>query len=281
MARPHYSRPFRTFAEIWEWPPSLPSVESMNHLSGGGLPGGGVDFRLPEEVWRDLAVLFGNPRSPWTPHDIRAFVEEAIGTYLAWAPDGRRVSRLNRRNVKTRGQGIARAARCLSDALTAAPSGAQRAELMYLRWRLAETGSGSCVDWDALLPVLDAVAKAADDACLSLPRAKSGPPEDDAFEDLVAHLALNYERSTGHWPTMYRNRSAYERARNPWDYDGRFANILWQVIETVPALKRRCRGLGDLAARHLRFAGRIHAAQRDGRPVAPILWQRKSRSRRN
>lgn len=216
---------------------------------------------LSDETWATLAAQFGrglgNPH--WTPDDLRASVADAVAVYLDWEPDGRRPVRMTRKALAARARQIGAAARKLRVAFTTVHKADELTELKFVVSELARTGSGAWVDWGALQRVLEAVEDAAVDAVVSLPRAeRSGPRDDPAFLDLVKRLAeLHAHWHYGKWPptpeqlpSMPRNPMAERRAEQPWDYTGPFADILYTIIQSIPALRRR-RGLGDLAARYL------------------------------
>jgi hypothetical protein len=187
---------------------------------------------------------------------------------------------MDRKRLVARCWQVARAAREMRAALEHTTGDVtQQAERKYIQHELAATGSGSWIDWGALLPVLTAIEHAGEDLCAWLPPGRVGPWQDYAYKDLVARLALTYQDWTGNWPRMSRDRAAPERdAARSWDYVGPFANILATLIPFLNTLGRLRGGLGDVAARHLTWVRQIDERQRAGLPIAPLLVQRKSRS---
>lgn len=251
-----HSRPGRTWAEMRGLP--MPGyLPTLGELTGHAV--GHVPFRLTEETWARLSAAFGPPRGDGWDHDgLRLAIEAHVGGYLCWAGLG--PDRLNRKRLKQRLGSITQHALTLgaelravapAPALVSAADGEQR----FLRHKLATTGSGSWVDWDALLPVLAAVEDAAADALERLAPARRGPWQDDAFHDFVVTVARTYVGWTGatEYPRIARNRGAGTRDVQRWDYVGPFAEVLRILVDAIPQL-RRVRGLGDFAYRSLKAA---------------------------
>jgi hypothetical protein len=272
----HPTQPAATLGKLLGLAPELPAV-------GGGWQ----SYRLPENAWRTIETTCGENRTRlWGEHggpggtwveqqdgtamDLRDGIEDAIGWYLGWSPDGQRPARLNRARLVEGGRRIVTAAHRLRLVLTAVPRlGATRAvvkaaERDYLRSKLTHTGSGSWIAWDALPAILAAVEDAAADMVTQLPPVSSGPWSDDAFKDLVVRLMLLYDWWTGTPATLSREWAG-NRSENPCDYEGGFAQVLECIIAAVPVLARR-RGLFDVAARHLRWVRDFEASRKSSAP---------------
>jgi hypothetical protein len=147
--------------------PRLPAVPAA----------GRTTYRLSDEAWRAIEEACGEnrtlvwgeyagPEGEWverrvgTSADLRAGIEDAIGYYLGWSPDGRRPVRLNRKRLVARGERIAAAARELRAALAEADNEIAAAERDYLATRMEQTGSGSLVAWESIDRILPAVEDA-------------------------------------------------------------------------------------------------------------------------